>query len=205
MQQPGNVVVVVPDAEPPVNQIADPRARPDATRVTRRLWSGLDQPRELGVLRRAELGRWTGRLAGPHRLGSGGVVPAKPLVDRRARYLELRRDGHHLLAADVVPHRFAAPPCSQVALLLRFHDQRAQLGQLAPCRPFRLDCLARLGRLVLDSDQSHDRLLETDRRNLRRSRSPHNLIDAGGGNLPRRAGHQPMGSCFSGGWWAAPP
>src|SRR4051812_7768375 len=62
MEQSGNVVIVVPDAEPPVNQVADPRARPDATRVTRRLRSGLDQPRELRVLRRAEPGRWTGGL-----------------------------------------------------------------------------------------------------------------------------------------------
>ena len=46
---------------------------------------------------------------------------------------------------------------------LRFHDQRAELGQLAPRRPFRLDRLARLGRRLLDPDQSHDRLLETER------------------------------------------
>src|SRR5438128_2449483 len=54
-----------------------------------------------------------------------------------------------------------------------------------------LDCLARLGRLVLDSDKSHDRLLETDRRNLRRSRSRHNLIDAGGSNLPNELAINP--------------
>jgi hypothetical protein len=69
-------------------------------------------------------------------------------------------------------------------LLLRFHDQRAQLGQLAPCRPFRPDRLARLGGRLLDPDPSHDRLLEPDRRNLRRARSPHNLIDAGGSASP---------------------
>src|ERR1700742_4920984 len=191
MEQPRNVVVVVPDSEPPVNQVADPRPRPDATRVAGRLRPGLDQSRELRVLRRAEPGRWTGGLARPQRLGPGGVVPAKPLVHCRARHLELRRDRDHLPAVDVVPHRLAAPPCSQVSLLLRLPNQRAQLRQLAPRRPFRLDGLARLGRLVLDSEQSHDRLLETDRYNLRPLRSRHNLIDAGGSDLPDEVGLNP--------------
>src|SRR5882672_2265447 len=196
MQQPRDVVVVVSNAEPAADQIADPRSGPEATRVARRLRPLLDQPGELLVLRRGEPGRRARRLAGPQRLGPRGIVPPKPLVHRRPRHLEFGRDGQDLLAVDVVPHRLASPPCSQIALLPRFHDQRTKLGQLVPRRPLRLDRLARLSRRLLDPDQSHDRLLETDRRNLRRTGSRHNLIDAGGSNLPRRAGHQPMGSCL---------
>ena len=196
MQESGDVVVVVPNAEPPADQIADPRSGPDPARVPGRLRPRFDQPRERLALRRVESVSRPGRLAGAQHLGTRRVVPPKPLVHRRPHHLELGRDGQHLLAIDVVPHGLATPPGSQVSLLLRLHDQRAELGQLVPRRPFRLDRLARLGRLVLDPDQSHDRLLETDRRNLGRSRSRHNLIDAGGCNLPKRAGHQPRRSCL---------
>ena len=66
-------------------------------------------------------------------------------------------------------------------------------GQLPITVPtaLHLNRLARLGGRFLDPDQSHDRLLETDRRNLGRSGSRHNLIDAGGSNLPRQLAINP--------------
>jgi hypothetical protein len=184
VQQPRDVMIVISNAEPPADQVADPRSRPDAARVARRLRSLLDQSGERLALRRVEPGCWAGRLARSQRLGPGGVVPPQPLVHRRSHDLELGHDGQHRLAVEVVPYRFAAPPRSQVPLLLRLHDQRAELRPLAPRRPFRLDRLARLGRRLFDPDQSHDRLLETDQRNLGRAGSRHNLIDAGGSSLP---------------------
>jgi len=61
-------------------------------------------------------------------------------------------------------------------------DQPGEL--LVSHRQFRLNRLARSGRRLLDPDPSHDRLLETDRRNLCPPRSRRNLIDAGGSGLP---------------------
>lgn len=94
------------DAESPADQVADPRARarPEVTHVARCLRPGLDQPGEFLVLHQAEPRRWAGRLAGPQRLGTGGVVPPKPLVHCRPRHLELRRDGERLLAIELVPY-----------------------------------------------------------------------------------------------------
>jgi hypothetical protein len=83
MQQPRDVVVVVANAEPPADQIADPRARPDPARIARRLGTLLDQPSELLVLLRGEPRGRARRLAGPQRFGPVGVVPPKPLVYRR--------------------------------------------------------------------------------------------------------------------------
>jgi len=67
------------------------------------------------------------------------------LEERIEADLELGRDGPHRFAVEVVPHRLAAPPGSQVPLLLRLHDQRAQLRPLGSRRPFRLNRLAPVG------------------------------------------------------------
>jgi hypothetical protein len=130
------------------------------------------------MLRRVEHGGWARCLAASQRLGVGRLVPAKPLVFQRPHHLELGHDGEHLLVVDVVPHGFAAPPCSQFALPLRHHNQRPQLHQLAPRRP-----------LCLDS-------LETGRRSLIRVRALSNLIHMPDG-LARRAGHQSTRSCLT--------
>ncbi len=144
------MMIVVPDAEPLFDQVADHRTGPNA-----RLITGLHRPEAdddsqrlalfVGELRRRPL-----RDPSPKPVDVIGVVPLEPPVHRAPRDSVVSSDGGYLSSADVRTNSTSTTPLTEVVLQLRFEDELVELFQLSATAPCPSNCLPWLR-------SSHDR------------------------------------------------
>ena len=124
------MMVVVTNAKPLLDQIADHWAGPDA-----RLVASLDRPQLDDDPERFALfvgeSRWRPfGDRGSQSIDVIGVVPLEPPVHGATGDPALGRDSGHFPTVDVRTNRTATAPFAEVVLQLRFDDDRLELFQL---------------------------------------------------------------------------
>lgn len=123
-------MVVIANAKPLFDQVADHRTGPDTRLVASLDRPELDDDRQrfallLGELRRRALGDRS-----PQPLNVIDIVPLEPAVDRATRDTAFDGDVGHLSSGDVRTHRTTAPPLAEIVLELGFDDELVELLEL---------------------------------------------------------------------------
>lgn len=124
------MVIVVPDAEPLLDQVPDHRAGPDARLIASLHRSEFDDDRQRLALLVGQLWRRAFRDRSPESIDVFDVVPLQPTIDRAAGYAAFGGDVGHLPSCDVRANRTAATPLAEVVLELRFDDEVVELLKL---------------------------------------------------------------------------
>lgn len=134
-------MVVIANAKPLLDQVADHRTGPDS-----RLIAGLDRPELdddpqrlallIGELRRRPL-----RDRSPKALDVIDVVPLEPAVHGATGNAAFGGDRGHLPSGNVRTDRTAATPLAEVVLELRFENELVELLQLRATATRTTDCL----------------------------------------------------------------
>ena len=139
------MMVVVPDHEALLDQVADHRAGPHTRLVPRRDRSFLDENDQLGPLLVGQLRR---RSFGDRRAKALDVicfVPLQPAVHRSTRHAEIGGDIDHATPVDVRTDGAPTPPFAEVVLGLGLDDELVELPELFTSSPCPADRLAVLG------------------------------------------------------------
>jgi hypothetical protein len=145
MQQPGNVVVVVPNAESLGDEVANHRPGPDAARIPRYTRPVLDEYRKLRALRLREPRRATWRLAGQQSLDAECFIPAKPSVDGAAGHIDLRCQVDDAPSLYVSEDRVRPAPDIEVVVCAGSLDETTEFSAARRRTPLRANRLAVLG------------------------------------------------------------
>lgn len=127
MQQPGHVVVVVPDAEAVGDEVTDHGPGPHTAGVPGDPRAILDQRRQLGALRLTELRRRSGGLARQQSLDPERLVPPEPAIDRPPRHAEFLRQHDDSSALDVSEDGACSAPDVEVVALVGSTSETTQL------------------------------------------------------------------------------
>jgi hypothetical protein len=143
VQQARHVVVVVPNAEAVMDEVADHGPRPHARAVSGRDRPRFDHAAELIALLIREPPCAARCLAREESFDAVYVVPTEPLVDRAARDAELSGEANHGTSLDVSEDRAPATPTCEVGLLVGLRDERAQFLLRVRGAALRADGLAR--------------------------------------------------------------
>ena len=154
-------MIVVPHAEPLLDDVADHRPRPHPRAVTSGLRPRLDDRRQLGALGLRQLRRRAWRRARQQAFDPQHLVPLQPSIDRAARHPELRRHLYDATPLDVPKHRAPPPPRVQIASGIRRSDKLAQLllrRRRPPARADRLTCPRPRHDHPLERSRHHDPL-----------------------------------------------
>ena len=144
------MMVVIANAKPLLDQVADHGAGPNARLIACLHRAQLDDDAQGFALLVGQFGCGAFRNRGPKSLDVISVVPLEPTIDRAACHTTLGSDCCHLSPVDVRPHSSPAAPFAEVILQLRFDDKVVELFQLSATAPGTSDCLPWLG-------SSHDR------------------------------------------------
>jgi len=142
MEQLGDVVGVVADAEALLDQIADHGPRPHAALITSSQRAAFDDRRQLGALRIAQPRRRARPKPGEQAVDPERLVPLEPAIDRASGHTRLRREVDDSPRFDVPEHGATAPPAIQVAPFLGRLDESPQLLSRRRRPPHRADRLA---------------------------------------------------------------
>jgi hypothetical protein len=137
-------MVVVPNPEPFLDQVANHRTGPHARLVPSRDWPEPDDdgqrlPLLLGQFRRRPL-----RDRSPKSVNVVGVVPLNPAIYRPASNAEVGGDLDDASSINVCPNGTASPPLAEVVLELGFENELVKLSELrgaATRAPNGLPCL----------------------------------------------------------------
>lgn len=145
MQQPGHVMIVVPHAEPFLDQVADHWTGPNT-----RLVASLDRPqlnddRQCLALQLGELRRRALRDLGTQPFDVIRVVPLEPAIHAAAGDAGLDCDGRDLAAVDVGTHSTSSTPFGEVILEFGLDDERIELFELCRATTRAADSLTGLG------------------------------------------------------------
>ena len=144
-------MIVVANAEPLLNQVADHRSGPDPGLVASLDRPELDDHRQRLALLFGQLGRRALGDTRPKPLDGIHVVPLEPPVHAPPRDSGLGRDVGDPAAVDVGPNGTASTPLGEVVLELGLGDERVELLELSGAPTRATDCLTGVG-------SSHDRL-----------------------------------------------
>ena len=144
-------MIVVANAEPLLDQVADHRTGPDARLVAGLDRSKLDDHREGLALLLGQLGCRTLGDARSKSLDVVRVVPLEPAIHAAARDTRFGRDVRDPPAIDVGPNGTSSTPLGKVVLELCLDDKRVELLELRGPTPRAADRTSSIG-------LSHDRL-----------------------------------------------
>jgi hypothetical protein len=143
-------MIVVANAEPLLDQIADHRPGPDPRLVARLHRPELDEDRQRFALFLCQLRGRALRDARPKPFDVIGVVPLEPSIHAAARDSTFCRNVSSLPAVDVGPNRTPSTPLGEVVLEVRLGDESVELLELRRATTRATDCLPSVG-------SSHDR------------------------------------------------
>ncbi len=120
-------MVVVPDAEAVLDEVADHRTGPDARLITSLHRAKFDDDRQRLALLVGEL--WCGTFSdpSPKPFDMIGVVPLEPPIHGTPRHPALSGDVGHLSLVDVRAYCAASAPFAEVILELRFENELVEL------------------------------------------------------------------------------
>ena len=138
-------MVVIPHAEPLLDEVADHRPGPDARLVSRRDRTKFDQDSQRRALIVAELRRRSFCHRVPQPFDVIRVVPLQPTVHGTTGHVELRGDVDDMRAVDVRANGSPSSPLVEVVFELRLEDEGIELFDLrgATTRsPNRLTCFS---------------------------------------------------------------
>ncbi len=168
------MMIVIANAEPLLDQVADHRTGPDTGLIAclhRAQFN--DDPQSLALLV-GELRRRAFGNRSPKPLNVIDVVPLEPAIDGAACDAEVDRDVRDFSSIDVCTNSTAPTPFAEVVLELRFDDKIVELFELRATATRATNCLAWLR-------SSHDR---------------RTMILSG--SFVNRRGSQPVRSCLEG-------
>ncbi len=167
------MMIVIANAEPLLDQVADHRTGPDTGLIAclhRAQFN--DDPQSLALLV-GELRRRAFGNRSPKPLNVIDVVPLEPAIDGAACDAEVDRDVRDFSSIDVCTNSTAPTPFAEVVLELRFDDKIVELFELRATATRATNCLAWLR-------SSHDR---------------RTMILSG--SFVNRRGSQPVRSCLA--------
>lgn len=115
VKQTGHMVVVVPNAETALDEIADHGSGPDSGAVSRGLRPGLDERCQFEAALLAEPRGWARRDACAEPADATRLKPLEPAVHGATSRPSLPREIHDSSPLDVAQHRSPTPPLLQIA------------------------------------------------------------------------------------------
>jgi len=144
-------MIVVANAEPLLDQVADHRTGPDARLISSLKRSQFDDYRQRLALFYGQLRCRPFGGARPKALYVLRVIPLQPPIHAAARDAYLGRDLRDLCAVNVCANGTPSPPLGKVILALCLYNKRVELLELRRPTARTTDCLPGVG-------SSHDRL-----------------------------------------------
>ena len=135
VEQARNMVVVVPDAEPLIDQIRDHRPGPHAGAVSSHQRTVFNHLGQLGPLLFGQKWRTTWCFPSPQAGSPFHLIPSEPPVDGTPSHREFPSQRDHRPAGDVSANRAASPPLVEVVPPPCVGDKLVQRCQLTPGPP----------------------------------------------------------------------